>query len=249
MAGRHTRFVFRRLAYCKCYCISAVAPASCSFLTMPSASAFETPSLTFAGAASTRSFASFSPSVVTSRTALITLILFAPTSFRTIVNSDFSSSAAAGAAPSPPAADPPAGAAAIATGAAAVIPNSSWIFWLRSRSSRMVISLMMSSTWSTLFPVLAIVLLLRRFRLFCSWFFCYGLLFHLLLRFRRLLRCLIGRLRLRRLFRWRYRRSLFGCGRFAWRLVRGRLLRCRLFHHWLLHAYSRCLHLPRPRFH
>jgi len=50
----------------------------------------------------------------------------------------------AGAAPSPAAAGAAAG--AIATGAAAVMPNSSWILVLRSRSSRIVISLMISST-------------------------------------------------------------------------------------------------------
>ena len=74
------------------------------------------------------------------RTALMTLILFAPKSFSVTVKESFSSSAAAA---------PSAGAAAIATGAAAVTPNSSSIAKLRSRSSRIVIPLMMSSASST----------------------------------------------------------------------------------------------------
>src|SRR5581483_2040947 len=69
---------------------------------MVSASSLETPSFTVFGAPSTRSLASFKPRLVTSRTALITLILFAPTSFRTTVNSVFSSAGAAAAAPPPP---------------------------------------------------------------------------------------------------------------------------------------------------
>src|ERR1700739_44126 len=94
------------------YLNSTVAPASVNFFLMVSASSFETPSLTVFGAPSTRSLASFRPRLVTSRTALITLILLAPTSFRTTVNSVFSS---AGAAPAPTAAPPP----ATITGAAA----------------------------------------------------------------------------------------------------------------------------------
>src|ERR1700731_2386404 len=69
---------------------------------MVSASSLETPSLTFLGAPSTSSLASFKPRLVTSRTALITLILLAPTSFRTTVNSVFSSAGAAPAAVPPP---------------------------------------------------------------------------------------------------------------------------------------------------
>src|SRR5204863_1544451 len=87
---------------------STVAPASVSLAFTDSASALSTPSLTLVGAASTRSLASLRPRVVTSRTALMTLILLAPKSLSTTVNSVFSSSAAAGAAP-----PPPAGAAAI----------------------------------------------------------------------------------------------------------------------------------------
>src|SRR5207302_433969 len=64
------------------------------------------------GALSTKSLASFKPKLVTSRTALITLILLAPTSFSTTLNSVFSS---AGAAPAAAPAPPP----AIITGAAA----------------------------------------------------------------------------------------------------------------------------------
>src|SRR5215831_13074619 len=60
------------------YLTSTVAPASASFCLTVSASSFETPSLTALGAASTRSFASFRPSAVTSRTTLMTLILLPP---------------------------------------------------------------------------------------------------------------------------------------------------------------------------
>src|ERR1700687_5450176 len=84
------------------YLTSTTAPASVNFFLMVSASSFETPSLMLLGAPSTRSFASFKPRLVTSRTALITLILLAPTSFRTTVNSVFSSAGAAAPAPAPP---------------------------------------------------------------------------------------------------------------------------------------------------
>src|SRR5205823_7018170 len=64
------------------YFTSTVAPASANFFLMFSASSFETPSFTVLGAPSTRSLASFNPRLVTSRTALMTLILLAPTSFK-----------------------------------------------------------------------------------------------------------------------------------------------------------------------
>jgi hypothetical protein len=60
------------------YLTSAFAPASSSFFLAASASALFTPSLTGFGAPSTRSLASFRPSPVISRTALITLTLFSP---------------------------------------------------------------------------------------------------------------------------------------------------------------------------
>src|SRR5699024_1576750 len=80
-----------------------------------SASALETPSFTTFGAPSTNSFASFSPSPVSSRTTLITLTLEAPAETNSTSNSSFSSAAAA---PSP-------AAAATTTPAAADTPNSS----------------------------------------------------------------------------------------------------------------------------
>src|ERR1051325_11179931 len=89
------------------------AGATVNFFLMVSASSLETPSLMGLGAPSTRSLASFRPRLVTSRTALITLILFAPAAVRTTVNSVFSSAGAAAAAP-----PPPAGAAATAAAAA-----------------------------------------------------------------------------------------------------------------------------------
>src|SRR5947209_10368434 len=82
--------------------ILTVAPASVNFFLIFSASSLLTPSLIGFGAPSTRSFASFKPRLVTSRTALITLILLAPTPVSTTVNSVFSSGAAAAAAPAPP---------------------------------------------------------------------------------------------------------------------------------------------------
>src|SRR5581483_6727986 len=84
------------------YFTSIVAPASANFFLMVSTSSLETPSFTVLGAPSTRSLASFRPRLVTSRTALMTLILFDPTSFRTTVNSVFSSAGAAPAAAAPP---------------------------------------------------------------------------------------------------------------------------------------------------
>ena len=62
------------------------------------ASVLFTPALTSFGAPSTRSLASLRPRPVTSRTTLMTPILFAPPLLRTTVNSVFSSAAAAGAA-------------------------------------------------------------------------------------------------------------------------------------------------------
>src|SRR5690348_7423690 len=82
------------------YFTSTVAPASVNFFLMFSASSLETPSLMGLGAPSTRSLASFRPRLVTSRTALITLILLEPTAVRTTLNSVFSSAGAA-AAPAP----------------------------------------------------------------------------------------------------------------------------------------------------
>src|ERR1700680_4417349 len=94
------------------YFTSTVAPASVNFFLMVSASSLFTPSFMGLGAPSTRSLASFKPKLVTSRTALITLILLAPAAFNITVNSVFSSAGAAAAAP------PPAGAAATAAAAA-----------------------------------------------------------------------------------------------------------------------------------
>src|SRR3984957_1350515 len=98
---------------------------------MVSASSFPTPSLIGFGAPSTKSLASFRPRLVTSRTALITLILLAPTSLRMTENSVFSS---AGAAPAPAPAPPP----AIITGAAAAAetPRRASSFFTRSAASR-----------------------------------------------------------------------------------------------------------------
>src|SRR5947199_6592260 len=101
------------------YLTSTVAPASTNFFWMAAASSLLTPSLIGLGAPSTRSLASFRPRLVTSRTALMTLILLAPAAVRMTLNSVFSSAGAAAAA-----APPPAGAAATAA-AAADTPNFS----------------------------------------------------------------------------------------------------------------------------
>src|SRR6266550_2181261 len=98
------------------YFTSTVAPASVNFFRIVSASSLETPSFTAFGAPSTRSLASFRPRLVTSRTALITFILLAPTSFKMTLNSVFSSAGAAPAAAPPP---------AIITGAAAAADTPS----------------------------------------------------------------------------------------------------------------------------
>src|SRR5579884_279857 len=129
------------------YLISTLAPASSNFFLMASASSFDTPSLIVFGALSTRSFASFRPRLVTSRTALMTLILFGPTSLRTTVNSVFSSAGAAG-----PAA---AGAPATTTGAAAAAetPNVSSIFLTSSAASSSVRLFSSSRIASTLLAI------------------------------------------------------------------------------------------------
>src|SRR5882724_8718031 len=124
------------------YLISTLAPASSNFFLMVAASSLLTPSLTVLGAPSTRSLASFKPRLVTSRTALMTLILLPPTSVRTTVNSVFSSAgAAAAAAPPPP--------AATTVAAAADTPKVSSIFFTRSDASKSVRPLISSRIVST----------------------------------------------------------------------------------------------------
>src|SRR5438128_865992 len=71
-----------RLCNRRRYLISTFAPASSNFFLIVAASSFETPSLIGFGADSTRSFASFRPRLVTSRTTLITLILLPPMSVK-----------------------------------------------------------------------------------------------------------------------------------------------------------------------
>src|SRR6516162_8524688 len=103
------------------YFTSTVAPASTNFFLIASASSLLTPSLIGFGAPSTKSLASFSPRLVTSRTALITLILLAPVAVSTTVNSVFSSAGAAAAAAPAPAPLP-----ATITGAAAAAETPSF---------------------------------------------------------------------------------------------------------------------------
>src|SRR5580693_5664988 len=127
---------------CRSYLTSTFAPASSNFFLMVAASSLLTPSLTVLGAPSTRSLASFKPRLVTSRTALMTLILLPPTSVSTTVNSVFSSAGAAAAAPPPP---PP----ATTVAAAADTPKVSSIFFTRSDASRSVRPLISSRIVST----------------------------------------------------------------------------------------------------
>ena len=113
----------------KNYLSSTDAPAASSFFLISSASALSTASLRVLGAPSTISFASLSPRPVIERTSLITLILEAPTSLRTMSNSVLASAGAA----SPPA-------AATATGAAATAdtPNFSSTSFIHSEISIIV---------------------------------------------------------------------------------------------------------------
>src|SRR5690348_522604 len=135
------------------YFTSTVAPASVNFFLMFSASSLETPSLIGLGAPSTRSLASFRPRLVTSRTALITLILFEPTAVRTTLNSVFSSAGAA-AAPAP-------AAPAIITGAAAAAdtPSTSSSFFTSSEASSSVSPLTSSTILSTFTDIVIFILL------------------------------------------------------------------------------------------
>src|SRR5215472_13592734 len=133
----------RKLVEGENYLISTLAPASSNFFLMDAASSLFTPSLTVLGAPSTRSLASFKPRLVTSRTALMTLILLPPTSVSTTVNSVFSS---AGAAPPAAAAPPP---AATTVAAAADTPKASSIFLTKSEASSNVSPLISSRIVST----------------------------------------------------------------------------------------------------
>src|ERR1035437_4362288 len=124
------------------YFTSTVAPASVNFFLMVAASSWETPSLIALGAPSTKSLASFSPRLVTSRTALMTLILLAPTAVRTTENSVCSSAgAAAAAAPAPATAAGPA--------AAADPPKTSSSRFTSSAASSRVNTLTSSTIFST----------------------------------------------------------------------------------------------------
>ena len=98
-----------------------------------SAVALSAASLRILGAPSTKSLASFNPNPVASRTTLITLTLFGPTSVNSTSNSVFSSAAAA----SPPA-------AATTTPAAADTPNSSSQAFTKSFNSNTLNSLIAS---------------------------------------------------------------------------------------------------------
>ena len=99
---------------------------------MSSASSLEAASFNVLGALSTKSLASFKPSPVASRTTLITLTLFGPTSVNSTSNSVFSSAASAGPA------------AATTTPAAADTPNSSSQAFTKSFNSNTVNSLIAS---------------------------------------------------------------------------------------------------------
>src|SRR5450759_1034706 len=121
------------------YLISTFAPCASRAALIFSASSRAMPSLTGLGDASTRSLASLRPRLVSSRTTLMTGILFGPISVRTAVNSVCSSTTSTGAA---------AATAAAATGAAAVTPNFSSNFLMNSATSTRVMAPIWSSSWS-----------------------------------------------------------------------------------------------------
>ena len=119
------------------YLSVTLAPSASSLALASSAVALSAASLITLGAPSTASLASFSPRPVNSRTTLITLTLFGPTSVSSISNSVFSSAAAA----SPPA-------AATTTPAAADTPNSSSHAFTRSFNSNTLNSLIASINYA-----------------------------------------------------------------------------------------------------
>src|SRR4051794_549185 len=144
------------------YLISTFAPTSSNFFLIAFASSFGMPSLIGLGAPSTRSFASFRPSAVISRTTLMTLILLPPTSVSVTVNSVFSSEKTAAAAPPPP---PP-----IIIGAAADTPSSDSRVFTSCESSSTLMPLMYSTTCCDVTSAIVLLLLLSNenlgFRLF-----------------------------------------------------------------------------------
>src|SRR5438552_18490954 len=112
------------------YFMVTLAPTSAIFSATFSASSLETASLIAEGASSTTAFASFRPRPVISRTTLMTLILFGPTSERIASNSVCSSTTASAGAASATATGP----AAAATGAA-LTPHFSCRVLVSSTSS------------------------------------------------------------------------------------------------------------------
>src|SRR6266480_1242435 len=70
--GRHPQIL--KTGQIEAYLISTLAPLSSSFFFIVSHSSFVTPVFTGFGAPSTRSFASFKPRLVSSRTTLMTWI-------------------------------------------------------------------------------------------------------------------------------------------------------------------------------
>ena len=127
---------FRLYASCSLrdYFKVTFAPSASSLALMSSAVALSAASLRTLGAPSTRSLASFKPKPVASRTTLITLTLFGPTSVNSTSNSVFSSAAAPSPAP----------AAATTTPAAADTPNSSSQAFTKSFHSNTLNSLIAS---------------------------------------------------------------------------------------------------------
>ena len=109
-----------------------LAPSASNLALIASAVALSAPSLTIFGAPSTTSLASFKPKPVSSRTTLITLTLFGPTSVNSTSNSVFSSASTAGPA------------AATTTPAAADTPNSSSQAFTNSFNSNTLYSLIAS---------------------------------------------------------------------------------------------------------
>src|SRR5204862_7090324 len=139
------------------YLTSTFAPTSSNFFLIAAASSLFTPSLIGFGALSTRSFASFSPSAVISRTTLITLILLPPTSVSVTVNSVFSSTAAA--------APPPPGIAIIGIAAAADTTSSDSSVFTSCDSSSTLMPLMYSTTCCCVTSAISLLLVAFSFQL------------------------------------------------------------------------------------
>ena len=133
---RRCPFLFHSARSLRDYFNVTLAPSASNLALIASAVALSAASLTIFGAPSTTSLASFKPEPVSSRTTLITLTLFGPTSVNSTSNSVFSSASTAGPA------------AATTTPAAADTPNSSSQAFTNSFNSNTLNSLIASINYA-----------------------------------------------------------------------------------------------------